>query len=79
MAKKAHILTAQISNDAIAQRAYELWQEEGCPDGRALEHWLRAEASLRSEPTRETTPRPRAASKVTTPNGRREKRLEMAL
>lgn len=31
---------------AVAQRAYEIWQREGCPDGCAMEHWLRAEAEL---------------------------------
>ncbi len=30
----------------VAQRAYEIWQREGCPDGRAMEHWLRAEAEI---------------------------------
>jgi hypothetical protein len=34
------------SNDAIEQRAYELWQAEGCPEGRQLEFWLRAEQEL---------------------------------
>lgn len=32
--------------DAIAARAQEIWEQEGCPDGRAEEHWLRAEAEL---------------------------------
>ena len=32
--------------DAIAARAQEIWEEEGRPDGRAEEHWLRAEAEL---------------------------------
>ena len=30
--------------DVIRRRAYEIWQAEGQPDGRALEHWCRAEA-----------------------------------
>ncbi len=30
--------------ELIRQRAYEIWQAEGQPDGRALEHWYRAEA-----------------------------------
>lgn len=29
---------------ALAQRYYE---EEGCPEGRALDHWLRAEEEVR--------------------------------
>ena len=32
--------------DAINARAQEIWEQEGRPDGRAEEHWLRAEAEL---------------------------------
>ena len=32
--------------DAIEARAREIWEEEGRPEGRAEEHWLRAEAEL---------------------------------
>lgn len=32
--------------DAIRHRAYQLWNEDGCPEGRAVEYWLRAEAEL---------------------------------
>ena len=28
-------------------RAYAIWEAEGRPDGRALEHWLAAEATYR--------------------------------
>lgn len=28
---------------AIEQRARAIWEEEGRPDGRSLDHWLRAE------------------------------------
>jgi len=31
---------------AIAKRAWEIWNSEGCPEGRAEEHWLRAEREL---------------------------------
>jgi hypothetical protein len=30
----------------IAKRAYAIWEREGCPKGRELEHWLKAEAEL---------------------------------
>jgi hypothetical protein len=30
----------------IQERAYQIWQEEGCPEGREQEHWLRAEAEI---------------------------------
>jgi len=32
--------------DEIAVRAWEIWRSEGSPDGKALEHWLRAEKEL---------------------------------
>jgi hypothetical protein len=32
--------------DAIVARAREIWEEEGRPEGRSEEHWLRAEAEL---------------------------------
>ena len=28
--------------EEIRQVAYKLWQEEGCPDGYEIQHWLRA-------------------------------------
>ncbi len=36
------------SHEAIEQHAYHLWQQEGCQDGQALDHWLRAEQALAS-------------------------------
>ena len=33
-------------NRMIQERAYQIWQEEGCPEGREQEHWLRAEAEI---------------------------------
>lgn len=30
--------------DKVSQLAYQIWQEEGCPEGQDMEHWLRAEA-----------------------------------
>jgi hypothetical protein len=38
---------AQVNvHDRIKRRAYALWEEEGRPDGRAEEHWSRAEAEV---------------------------------
>ena len=31
----------------IRQRAYEIWEDEGRPEGRERIHWLRAEAEFR--------------------------------
>lgn len=33
----------------ISERAYEIWQAEGCPPDRALEHWLAAEREFQSK------------------------------
>ncbi len=32
----------------IAERAHEIWQSKGCPEGSAEEDWLQAAAELRS-------------------------------
>lgn len=31
----------------IRQRAYEIWEDEGRPEGRSRIHWVRAEAEFR--------------------------------
>jgi hypothetical protein len=33
-------------HESITKRAYELYQQEGCLDGRALDHWLEAERQV---------------------------------
>jgi hypothetical protein len=44
----------QPSAQEIAVRAYQVWEAAGRPSGRAVEHWLTAEALLRNG----ATPRP---------------------
>jgi hypothetical protein len=39
---------AEVQRQQIAKRAYALWEQEGRPDGRDLDHWLQAEAELTS-------------------------------
>lgn len=39
----------QLPEDAIRLRSYFIWQQEGCPAGKALSHWLRAKAELEAE------------------------------
>ena len=36
------------SDEQIAQLAHSLWEQEGQPEGRAEEHWARAEEQLRN-------------------------------
>ena len=42
-----------------AEYAYFIWLRTGCPEGKALEHWLQAEAELaaKSRPRRRPLPR----------------------
>jgi hypothetical protein len=38
--------SGSVDVDRIRQRAYELWEQDGCPEGRDMEYWFRAEADL---------------------------------
>jgi hypothetical protein len=37
------------SEEDITALAHQLWEEEGRPEGKADEHWRRAEAQLRGD------------------------------
>ena len=60
-------------DEAIAHRAYQIWESEGRPVGRDLDHWARAEdeillhgGSLSGKRERDASlapPNPRAAGK----------------
>jgi hypothetical protein len=39
---------AVLTDTDVARRAYLIYLEEGCPQGRHLDHWLRAESELRT-------------------------------
>lgn len=43
--------STNVTPDRIAQRAFELWQRDGCPEGKSMEHWLAAERELNSGKT----------------------------
>ncbi len=42
-------VSENITEDAIKARAQELYEKEGRPEGKTLDHWLRAERELRGE------------------------------
>ncbi|HEY0549307.1 MAG TPA: DUF2934 domain-containing protein [Verrucomicrobiae bacterium] len=47
------------SREQIAQRAYEIWEQTGRPDGQSAEHWFQAEAELAMDaPTARSAPQP---------------------
>ena len=39
---------SEHKDQAIRERAYAIWEEEGRPDGKHLEHWRRAEDEINS-------------------------------
>ena len=39
------------TDEAIRQRSYLIWKQEGCPEGRNLDHWLQAKAEVEAQPT----------------------------
>lgn len=41
------------SMEQISERAKQIWEDEGRPEGKADEHWLRAEEQLRRPPERQ--------------------------
>ena len=40
------------THEEIAAAAYLIWQQEGRPEGRGVEHWLKAKAQIRQNPKR---------------------------
>ena len=50
-----------VNHDALRRRAFEIWEAEGRPQGRDVEHWLRAEAELKAagaKTAKKTTAKP---------------------
>ena len=45
---------ATDKHEEIRRRAYELWEEEGRPEGAALRHWLQAVDELEGDDEHET-------------------------
>lgn len=43
--------------EEIRHEAYLLWQQDGCPDGRELDHWLAAQERVKHR-ARHARPRP---------------------
>jgi hypothetical protein len=39
--------TAELKHEEISLLAHIHWQQDGCPPGRDLDYWLRAEAELK--------------------------------
>ena len=57
----------------IAERAYFIWRQRGCPEGRELEIWLEAEAELSNEKIPEIT-----SASAPAPQAKRSQRKKRA-
>ena len=64
-------------DEEIRQVAYKLWQEEGCPDGYDLQHWLKAETVWLEEKRPKNKPKQSKSLKVR--NGRQTRTAEQEL
>jgi hypothetical protein len=40
-------IRSAVAHEEVARRAHELWEQDGCPDGRHEQHWAEAEKQLR--------------------------------
>ena len=59
------------SADAISRRAYEIWEQNGKPDGCDLEHWLQAEKEVgggRGQSNGQSNGQSSASAPAATPN-----------
>jgi hypothetical protein len=64
-------------DEEIRQVAYKLWQEEGCPDGYDVQHWLKAETIWQEEKRPENKPKQSTSLKVR--KGRQTRTAEQEL
>jgi len=46
MVENARAACVAAEESSVRERAYELWQEAGCPESDGVEFWLKAEAQL---------------------------------
>ena len=66
-------MTTAKQRETILKKAYEIWEAEGRPHGRDLEHWLKAELAIFEEnkkapkaPAKRKAPVKKTAAKTTT-------------
>ena len=57
----------QTDENQIAVRSYFIWEKEGKPEGKALEHWLRAQGDLETELASQTKSGKPKRTRATTP------------
>jgi len=84
MVRMRDVVAHSNRDEEIRQIAYHVWRDEGCPEGRHLDHWLKAESIWRArqeapkepeKPARAKTKRPR---KKTATAGQSKSRVRKA-
>jgi len=70
MRLKNHSAESLVSDDAIARRAYELWEARGCPEGDGQDDWRLAKNQLLAEQRRRQKPLLRLLSRLRSPAAR---------
>jgi len=50
------ITSAGLPPELIAARAYKIWQQQGCPEGREEQHWWQAEQEIVRDGSYTVTP-----------------------
>ncbi len=50
--------------DQVRQRAYELWEADGCPEGQDQQYWFRAMAEIASAAAASIKPARKRATRV---------------
>lgn len=60
MAKIREGIAAPNHDEDIRQIAYQLWLDEGCPQGRHVDHWIKAESIWRERQAAKPAARTRA-------------------
>jgi hypothetical protein len=43
------VIMSEVAENRIRLRAYAIWEREGCPDGRHMEHWFLAKREIEQE------------------------------
>ena len=59
-------MTTPDQRERILKKAYEIWEAEGRPSGRDMEHWVQAEVALaakKANPKSKTKPKAKAKAK----------------
>lgn len=54
----------RVPADAVSRRAYELWEQEGRPEGSDLRHWLQAEQELNGPRTEDAYSAPGTSTDI---------------